>query len=724
MAAMEDEELRRKLKEFGEDVVVTDSTRTFLASRLRRLSHQPSPSIANSGRRSLLNFSSDESESDSSRASAGRGGISSAILGATNVTERRSKRTSRSSSSAKSPNWNDDNFVQPRNPLRRSVNSNVDGRSSRSTTSSGGAMTPTRHHQQQRSSQAFNLTSTSTTPTQIRPSPIRKSKRGSSLEKTIDTSGSDSDVSDSSITNIPENRGVDEFPSSRRSIVTTTVTPSNSRETRKVSGGRRDEISGCDYTVNETLPPLINGHHGLLEEEPISTVDLNSSSFASTASESSLKNNSQCISMILVIILAFFFLVVGLIYLRYRDQVPYDALGTRTEISCNSLDGSTCSTSSEQVPSPTEIALQLMSMLQTMRGEAECDPTKSARMTVEDARVKVVNFAKGVSVALNDVFTIFDRNKSWGIKFLDFNGEETDATNPSIIWWLESKVANMPWSCRFSKAWQSTVHKLTLGLSFVLVISAITTAIYYLKEREKQRKQDIYNMVEKILETLQNNYTAENNLEPYTPIPHVRDRLIPPAERAGKRKIWDEAVKYIQEYESRVRQEVRMIKGEDIAVWHWLPADTSPAVGRSRSGRLWQGQAFENTDTGVNALPYSPSPCLKVRNMFDPEIEIEDNWTDHIRDEILEKCTGSDIVHIRVDESLQGCVYIKCKDAYTAGQVFKRLHGSWFDGKLVTVKYLRLERYHERFPDAIECTKPIQPSTEIGLTNHNSASSG
>lgn len=37
-------------------------------------------------------------------------------------------------------------------------------------------------------------------------------------------------------------------------------------------------------------------------------------------------------------------------------------------------------------------------------------------------------------------------------------------------------------------------------------------------------------------------------------------------------------------------------------------------------------------------------------------------------------------------------------------------------GKLVTVKYLRLERYHERFPDAARCITPLKPSNNQRLS--------
>ena len=43
-------------------------------------------------------------------------------------------------------------------------------------------------------------------------------------------------------------------------------------------------------------------------------------------------------------------------------------------------------------------------------------------------------------------------------------------------------------------------------------------------------------------------------------------------------------------------------------------------------------------------------------------------------------------------------VYIKCLTS--DGRVFRTLHDQWYRRELVSVKYLREERYHERFPGA------------------------
>ncbi|KAJ8889114.1 hypothetical protein PR048_008608 [Dryococelus australis] len=63
--------------------------------------------------------------------------------------------------------------------------------------------------------------------------------------------------------------------------------------------------------------------------------------------------------------------------------------------------------------------------------------------------------------------------------------------------------------------------------------------------------------------------------------------------------------------------------------------------------------------------------------------EYGEEWPVRIRDAILEKCEGVNILHISVDrQSREGCVYVKCASQHDAGRAYQLLHGSWFDGKL------------------------------------------
>ncbi|KAG2469178.1 MAN1 protein, partial [Polypterus senegalus] len=177
--------------------------------------------------------------------------------------------------------------------------------------------------------------------------------------------------------------------------------------------------------------------------------------------------------------------------------------------------------------------------------------------------------------------------------------------------------------------------------------------------------------------------------------------------RKKMKKVWDRAVHFLSTNESRMRTQTERIGGADFLVWKWI----QPSLACDKiPSKVWQGKAFPLDKR--NSPPNSLTPCLKIRNMFDPVMEVGETWDLAIHEAILEKCSDNDgIVHIAVDKnSREGCVYVKCLSAEHAGKAFKALHGSWFDGKLVTVKYLRLDRYHQRFPQALNCSTPLKPS--------------
>ncbi|KAH9363325.1 hypothetical protein HPB48_006431 [Haemaphysalis longicornis] len=214
-----------------------------------------------------------------------------------------------------------------------------------------------------------------------------------------------------------------------------------------------------------------------------------------------------------------------------------------------------------------------------------------------------------------------------------------------------------------------------------------------------------------------------NCKEPFLAQAHVRDMLISPAQRKQLSGVWQAAVAYLERHETQLRAELQQVEGESWMVWRWLGPVSTPRA------KVWQGRAFENSQggasTGAGSSPsvgglstYVPATCLKIRNMFDPEVEYESGWARQIENAILEKCEGNTgIVHIHVDTaSREGCVYVKCASLDSAGQAYRALHGSWFDGNLITVKYLRLERYHDRFPEARFCHTPMRPSNSLRLS--------
>nr|CAD7265796.1 unnamed protein product [Timema shepardi] len=277
--------------------------------------------------------------------------------------------------------------------------------------------------------------------------------------------------------------------------------------------------------------------------------------------------------------------------------------------------------------------------------------------------------------------------------------------------------------------------KLLFTLSIALVVAAGVGALYglwmvgarYIRTRQRS-KQTVFTLIQRIMESLHTHYSSTSDPHAFVIINHVRDQLLSPADRRALSKEWIQAVNYIKNHESRVRQESTILGGEEFEVWRWIapnssgPSSLSDAPASQRRNKTWQGQAFDTMAGSPNSLPISPTPCLKIRHMFDPDLECGDDWPMRVKDAILEKCDGIAVTHIQVDrQSREGLVYMKCATQEEAGRAYRALHGSWFDSKLVTVKYLRLERYYERFPGAARAIAPLKPSNnqKLSMPVHN-----
>ncbi|XP_066865791.1 inner nuclear membrane protein Man1 isoform X2 [Kogia breviceps] len=326
---------------------------------------------------------------------------------------------------------------------------------------------------------------------------------------------------------------------------------------------------------------------------------------------------------------------------------------------------------------------------------------------------------KDLGPEYEDIFNIslqwiFENGKDVGIRCVGY-GPEEELTDIDDVQFLQSTRPQMSFWCRFRRAFITVTHRLLLLCLGVVMVCVVLRYMKYRWTKEEEETRQMYDMVVKIIDVLRSHNEAcqENkDLQPYMPIPHVRNSLIQPHDRRKMKKVWDRAVDFLAANESRVRTETRRIGGADFLVWRWIQPSASCDKILVIPSKVWQGQAFHLDRR--NSPPNSLTPCLKIRNMFDPVMEIGDQWHLAIQEAILEKCSDNDgIVHIAVDKnSREGCVYVKCLSPEYAGKAFKALHGSWFDGKLVTVKYLRLDRYHHRFPQALTCNTPLKPSNK------------
>ncbi|XP_048589660.1 inner nuclear membrane protein Man1 isoform X2 [Nematostella vectensis] len=371
-----------------------------------------------------------------------------------------------------------------------------------------------------------------------------------------------------------------------------------------------------------------------------------------------------------------------------------------------------------------QFASRLYDNLSLAAGLIECNMNESEtskKVSKFELKKKITDYYKSKEDAQKISHRMLEliNSKQWGMKLYD---KDNKSASPSEAYWIEGTHAYKPILCRL----RQSASKIIGIFILVTCVLGILCGIYFLvRHRWRKEEEDMrlmYTFVENIIDILRKHHNAcqnDKDLPPYLPIPHVRDMLIKPANRKKLAKTWQRAVRFLSANESRIRVESQRIAGEDFEVWRWIhiasPRQQSQKMGAmgSPKGKFWQGQAFENFQWAVNPPIISPTPCLKIRNMFDHEVEMEEGWHVLIQDAILEKCSdaGANIVHIAVDKSSnEGCVYVKCDSHDSAGIAFKSLHGCWFDGRLVAVKYLTLKRYHQRFPVALYATEALRPS--------------
>lgn len=315
---------------------------------------------------------------------------------------------------------------------------------------------------------------------------------------------------------------------------------------------------------------------------------------------------------------------------------------------------------------------------------------------------------------------------------------------------------SLPFKCKTKlMLWEFGKAFIMLLITFSLIIGAYKY-FNYKKSLRNEEQQLIAELIEKSIDLIQSPDEPQS-----MPVVHIRDTLLTPLQRKDNRwkKIWSTVVNYIEKHECRVKVQVEEIHGEDFKTWKWC-GDSKGCGTRDEENCLntqnvmktgtieWQGLAFgdeadnkspvsESSFSSSVKLPRSscngassasapfraPTRFLKVRNMFNDETQRSDpiNWEKNIKNAILEKCAQSSngshgILHLQIEDrnSSEGFVYIKCDTIESATVAFNALHGWWCERKLVSVRFLKEDRYYHRFPEAAHMNSPLTlPSLPI-----------
>lgn len=316
---------------------------------------------------------------------------------------------------------------------------------------------------------------------------------------------------------------------------------------------------------------------------------------------------------------------------------------------------------------------------------------------------------------------------------------------------------NLPFQCKLALFYKINLVSIISGIVVCLITLIVLIYRRYAKRLASEEQEQIYDLIEKSIELLQSPDEPQS-----MPVHHIRDTLLSASERKSSkfRRIWAKVVEHIENNESRVKVELKEIEGEQFKAWKWIATSANSFGSDSEtdndgslmaetqsqkiSGVEWQGQAFA-ISTGKDGKP-SPSRTindstkksgynvlchnknfealtrfLKVRNMVEKGIQYRDsNWKNKIMNTIMEKTAQEsgngvhDIAHIAIDQhdgETDGIIYLKCCSHQGATNTFRALHGWWCEKNLVSVKFLKEERYLLRYPESANMNTPLTMDT-------------
>ncbi|VDN01247.1 unnamed protein product [Thelazia callipaeda] len=243
-------------------------------------------------------------------------------------------------------------------------------------------------------------------------------------------------------------------------------------------------------------------------------------------------------------------------------------------------------------------------------------------------------------------------------------------------------------------AYMATVNSaLLIQSSRNAYVCGVLVGVYVLQQNQMKKsardKQLTFELIEKIIDIIR---SADEKGEIYVAEPHVRDMLLPPSQRmrdSPEWRRWQKAVKFINLNESRVSTETRIINGVECSVWRWISGKSSG----------WQGNAFRET-ARLNLSDRASSHCLKLRGLSSSGDGYETKCQD-LKDALLQRIAPIRPIHFYMEkDSKDGIVFTRFSSLSDCNRAFRLLHGTWFNGQLVWAKFLRDERYEERFPNA------------------------
>ncbi|KAH8261254.1 hypothetical protein KR044_006026, partial [Drosophila immigrans] len=278
------------------------------------------------------------------------------------------------------------------------------------------------------------------------------------------------------------------------------------------------------------------------------------------------------------------------------------------------------------------------------------------------------------------------QNPQWMIKTIVSTLNSSDDIS------FELTEPNLPMKCIIMKKMSRFFTAIGLLLLVALACLIVYFSVAFYRIRQKEKLLAAEHFIKDIINELMYQSSVSENSEVI--INELQDKLLPAQKRSKLLQSWNKALKTLEGNDNRVLFGMIARNGEQLRTMTWNKNLGNKEVSTSKK---WQSSAFDNTNKILNP----PTSCLKIRHMFDQSEVEQPNLRQMIVESIFEKVGANcKICDVQLDKQ-SCCVYIRCATEADAGMVHNEINGWWFDKKLISIKFLRLERYLSRFPKSL-----------------------
>ncbi|CAF0908215.1 unnamed protein product [Rotaria sordida] len=360
-------------------------------------------------------------------------------------------------------------------------------------------------------------------------------------------------------------------------------------------------------------------------------------------------------------------------------------------INCSVKNATQCE---EMAPVITAVRKQL----QIRTGEVDCGFRNKTDILVTRPEIERYLNEKGLKFNLGNeerwkalVTYILDKPLK---DILVWNERNQETKNIAEAKKLSTPEALRALTCRVRQDASKTFRNLIL---LILGSTGLLTLAWYLQKQSKTHEENertYHNLLEKAKKLVEEQYEKhiqDPNAQPWLAISHIREKLISKEDQDKLKNIWERVKKQITKEYSRISSETQEINGENSDVWRWLKSSPKKNKSEPLKSSNEESNGFMTSEVGL-------TECLKLRNCFRSDNYADDEEIDHVIESIRNRCASIErIEHIGIHSVF---VYLKFSSKEAAGKAYDLLNNWKYENRTINVKYIRLNRYHEHFPDA------------------------